>query len=60
MKVVIDIITILLPTIEAPSLVKIRMLEDLTICVVVYGMFYLLGSFMLKADPPYQPFGLVL
>ena len=30
-------------------------------CSCVWGCFILLGSFMLKADPPYQPFlGLVL
>lgn len=50
----------LLLTLEVPLLVKIRMLVDLTICVVVYGMLYLLNSLMLMADLPYQPFGLVL
>ena len=28
--------------------------------LVVYGMFYLLSSLILKEDLPYQPFGLVL
>lgn len=56
----INIITILLPTIEAPPLVKKKMLVHLTMCVVVYGMFYLLSSLILKEDLPYQPLGLVL
>ena len=37
-----------------------KMLVHLTMCVVVYGMFYLLSSLILKEDLPYQPLGLVL
>ncbi|ETJ34106.1 hypothetical protein Q604_UNBC11463G0001, partial [human gut metagenome] len=50
MKDGINIITILLPTIEAPLLVKMRVLGHSTMFAVVYGMFYLLSHLILKEE----------
>ncbi len=60
MKDEIGIITILLPILEVPRLLKIQIIVNLTIFVAVYGMFYLLRSLMLRAGLLYQSFGAVL
>ena len=60
MKDEIDITTILFLMFAAPLLVKMRVLGHSTMFAVVYGMFYLLSSLILKEELPYQLFGLVL
>ena len=56
MKDEIAIITILLPILEVPRLLKLQIIVNLTIFVAVYGMFYLLESFDVKGRAPVSAF----